>query len=264
VPRFSTRRKGGQLVTAREGRSPLAEAYRVIRTNLQFINIDNPPRAIVITSPAPMEGKSTTASNLANVFAEAGRRVTLVDADLRRPTLHRIFGVERQEGLTNALVGSQNFNGRWGQPTQQPNLTLIASGAVPPRPADLLGSERMKHIVMRLREHEDIVLLDAPPVIAVTDAAILSTITDGVVLVVDPSKSRRRDLRRTRDAIEAVGGKILGVVVNRLDRKASGYFYYYYVHNYGYVDSSDGPAPREERPKVRSGQEAQGLSGRTR
>jgi non-specific protein-tyrosine kinase len=262
VPRFSTRRAGGQLITARAGRTPLAEAYRVIRTNLQFINIDHPPRSIVITSPSPMEGKSTTVSNLANVFAEAGRRVTLVDADLRRPTLHRIFGIERQEGLTNALVGSWHLNGHWGQPTEQPNLTLIASGAIPPRPADLLGSERMRQVVQRLADRDELVLLDAPPVMAVTDAAIISTITDGVVLVVDPAKSKRRDLRRTREAIEAVGGKILGVVINRLDRRGSGYFYYYYVHNYGYAVNYDATTPREDPPRVPAGVDAHELAER--
>jgi capsular exopolysaccharide synthesis family protein len=143
------------------------------------------------------------------------------------------------------LVGKQELNGLGVQQTSQENLALIASGPMPPRPADLLGSSRMKELVGHLCEHADVVLIDSPPVLAVTDATILSTVTDGVILVVDPARSRRRDLRRAREAVEAVGGRILGVVINRLNRRGSTYYYYYYQHHYGYQDKYGYGADRE-------------------
>jgi polysaccharide biosynthesis transport protein len=232
VQQFSSGTSG--LVTAQKAHSPLAEAYRIIRTNIQYTDVDHPPRSIVVTSASPAEGKSTTASNLAHVIAEAGRRVILVDADLRRPNLHRIFGLQRTDGLTGMLVGQDNLNGHGSQATELPNLTLIASGPTPPRPADLLASARLREVISHLANESDMVIIDSPPILAVTDAAILSTAADGVVLVVDPARSKRRDLVRAREAIEAVGGRILGVVINRLTRQGSGYYYYYYQHNYGY------------------------------
>jgi polysaccharide biosynthesis transport protein len=233
VQEFSPGKDGSHLVASR-ARSPMAEAYRIIRTNLQFTDVDNPPHVVIVTSPSPSEGKSTTAANLARVFADAGRRVTLVDADLRRPSLHRIFDLSRAEGLTNILVGNELLNGHDSQDTGQPNLALIASGPIPPRPADLLGSGRMQSYVTHMRDRSDFVIIDSPPVLAVTDAAVLSTMADGVILVVDTAKSKRREILRAREAIEVVGGRVLGVVVNKLSKRHSGYYYYYYHHNYGY------------------------------
>lgn len=239
VQRFDPARYGSALVTCADERSPLAEAYRIIRTNLQFSDVDQPPRCIVVTSALPTEGKSTTVSNLAQVFAEAGRLVALVDGDLRRPTLHRILAAEWTDGLTNLLTGSE-CRGKPGiQQTEEPNLLLVASGPPPPRPADLLGSERMGELVEHLQDVADLVLLDSPPVLAVTDAAILATISDGVILVVDPARSKRRDLYRAREAIEAVGGRILGVVVNRLSKRGSAYYYFVHRYHYGYQYRGD-------------------------
>jgi non-specific protein-tyrosine kinase len=224
----------GGLVTAQKSHSPMSEAYRIMRTNLQYTDIDHPPRVIVVTSASPAEGKSTTASNLAHVMAEAGRRVILVDGDLRRPSLHRIFGVQRSEGLTAMLIGTEGLNGHSGQATDLSTLSLVASGPTPPRPADLLASNRLREVIDHFAHEADMVVIDSPPILAVTDAAVISTVTDGVVLVVDPARSKRRDLTRAREAVEAVGGRILGVVINRLTKQGSGYYYYYYQHNYGY------------------------------
>lgn len=232
VQKFGSETTG--LVTASKAHSPMSEAYRIIRTNIQYTDVDHPPRSIVITSASPSEGKSTTASNLAHVIAEAGRRVILVDADLRRPSLHRIFGLDRTDGLTGMLVRSEELNGHGNQATELPNLTLVASGPTPPRPADLLASTRLRDVIGHFTHESDLVVIDSPPILAVTDAAIISTATDGVVLVVDPARSKRRDLVRAREAVEAVGGRILGVVINRLTKQGSGYYYYYYQHNYGY------------------------------
>ena len=132
------------------------------------------------------------------------------------------------------LVANEDLNGHGQRATQRANLALITSGPLPPRPADLLGSGRMRELVDHLAQEADLVLLDSPPVLAVTDASVLATITDGVIVVVDPARSKRRDLQRTREAIEGVGGNILGIVINRLTKAGSTYYYYYYQHNYGY------------------------------
>lgn len=235
VQQFDEKRNETQLLTAQHAGSAVSEAYRVIRTNIHFIDVDHPPQTLLITSASPAEGKSTTAANLAQVFAEAGKRVTLVDGDLRRPTLHRLFEVGRSEGLTSMLADTDELNGHHGAiQTEWPNLELIASGPLPPRPADLLDSSRMRDLAQHFGHESDLVLIDSPPVLAVTDAAILSTVVDGVILVVDPARSSKRDLRRTREAIEAVGGRIIGLVVNRLNKRGSSYYYYYYNHNYRY------------------------------
>ncbi len=235
VQQFDRKRYETELITARRARSPVSEAYRVIRTNIRFTDIDHPPRTLVITSASPAEGKSTTAANLANVFAEDDKRVTLIDADLRRPSLHRIFQAERGEGLTNMLTSTEALNGHHGtKQGDRSNLELIASGPLPPRPATLLGSDRMRELTQHFANDAQILLIDSPPVLAVADAAILSTVADGVLMVVDPAKSKKRDLRRAREAIEAVGGRIIGIVINRLNKRGSSYYYYYYHHNYGY------------------------------
>ncbi len=255
VQRFNSGRGSSQLVTATRPRSPMAESYRLIRTNIQFTNIDNPPRTVVVTSALPAEGKSTTAGNLAEVFAQSGLSVTLIDADMRRPSLHKIFGIDgRRNGLTSLLVGNQ-MNGSAPAVTAQPNLHMIPSGPIPPNPADLLGSHRMQSLIRHFREQSDLVIVDTPPILAVADAAILSTMVDGVILVCDPNKTKRRDLRHAREAIEAVGGKILGLVVNRLHPRGGMYYYYgNYNYNYGSVadDSVNSVRPTPERESSRT------------
>lgn len=245
IQQFDQNKYGAGLVSGKKGHSPVSEAYRVIRTNIQFTDVDHPARSLVVTSASPGEGKSTTASNLANVFAQAGTHVSLVDGDLRRPSLHNIFAVKREEGLTNMLTAAGALNGHRPWQTVSPNLDVIASGPLPPRPADLLGSARMKDITAHLSAGSAMVIIDSPPVLAVTDAAILSTVADGVILVVDTARSKRRDLRRAREAIEGVGGRIVGIVINRLDKHGSGYYYHYYQHHYGYPEKYDYTAAPE-------------------
>lgn len=248
VQQFNAGKSGTSLVAAEN--SPFAEAYRMIRTNIQFTDVDNPPRTIVVTSPSPGEGKSTTAANLAHVLAESGRKVTLVDADLRRPSLHRVFNRAPQDGLTNLLMSTEQLNGHGTQPTTLPALRLLAAGPVPPRPADLLGSRRMTDLVGHLRAQNDMVVIDSPPLLAVTDAAILATITDGIVMVVDPACSKRRDLVRARDAVEVVGGRVLGIVVNRLRNRAPGY--HYYRRDYGHAHDDESARHVTKRARARA------------
>ncbi|MEP7355644.1 MAG: Wzz/FepE/Etk N-terminal domain-containing protein [Anaerolineales bacterium] len=264
-----------KLVAEREPRSPLTESYRALRTNLQFSSLDNPVKTIVVTSAGPSEGKSLTASNLAVVLAQAGMSVILVDADLRRPVVHRIFSLKNSIGLTTWLVGQNNEpvapmlattaasgGSRWLEPsaigrggplepfiqnTQVPRLRVITSGSLPPNPAEVLGSARMHQFLEEIQQTADIVVLDSPPCVTVTDAIVLSRWVDGVILVLDQKNTTRQGLMRARENLQAVGAKILGAVINRLDsHNSSGYYagYYsdYYYHDDG-PESKNGKAP---------------------
>jgi capsular exopolysaccharide synthesis family protein len=212
------------------------DAYRTIRANLRFANVDNPLHSLVITSALPAEGKSTTASNLARVFAEGGQTAVLVDADLRRPSQHKIFDTSRTSGLTGILVGTEEFNGHLPAAQILPNLSLITSGPLPPRPADLLESARMREFVHDLERKSNIVVIDTPPLLAVADASVLATVVSGVVLVVDPSKAKRRDLKGAREAIENLGGHLVGVVINGLSARDQASYRYSYSGYYAYSD----------------------------
>jgi non-specific protein-tyrosine kinase len=169
------------LITLTDPRSPVSEAYRTLRTNLSFYSLDNPIRTLVVTSPATGEGKSTTVANLAVTMAQSGRRTILVDCDLRRPSLHTLFNLSSEPGLTNMVLDETEAP---LQKTGVENLWLLASGPKPPNPADLLGTQKVDKVIEQLIAQADIVLFDAPPVIAVTDAAVLGAKVDGVLLVI--------------------------------------------------------------------------------
>ncbi|HWQ12818.1 MAG TPA: CpsD/CapB family tyrosine-protein kinase [Roseiflexaceae bacterium] len=212
------------LIALRDPRSPAAEAYRTLRTNIQFSSLDHPLHTLLATSTAPDEGKSTTLANLAVTMAQAEQRVILVDCDLRRPSLHTLFGLENDTGLTNMILAPEDAPPPL-QETGVPGLSLLTSGPLPPRPADILGSRRMEQAIARLRSMADIVLFDTPPVIAVTDAAVLATRVDGVLLVFQAGKTRRDRARRTREVLEKVKANIVGVVLNGAELE-QGYGYY--------------------------------------
>lgn len=222
-----------RLVTLSAPRSPIAEAYRLLRTNFQFAAVDRPLRRIVITSPGPGDGKSTTAANLAVVFAQGGKRVILVDADLRRPQQHRIFQRTASYGLSTALVDAATPVTSFLQPTEVPGLRLLTSGPIPPNPAELLGSQRMAQLMQVLNQEADMVIVDSPPVLSVADAAILANAADGVVLVADAGRTRREMARRAKESLERAGANLLGMVLNRMTRQTSGYYYYYYYDQGG-------------------------------
>lgn len=211
------------LITLRDPGSAAAEAYRTLRTNILFSSLDRPLHTILATSSAPNEGKSTTLANLAVTMAEAEQRVLLVDCDLRRPSLHMIFGLPNEHGLTSALL-EQSESALPIQPTSVSGLSLLTSGPLPPRPADLLGSRRMGALIERLRREADIVLFDTPPVVAVTDAAVLAPRVDGVLLVLHAGQTRRDRAREARQILEKVKANVIGVVLNgaKLER---GYTY---------------------------------------
>jgi capsular exopolysaccharide synthesis family protein len=202
-----------QLITLTDPRSPAAEAYRTLRTNLTFAGLNHPIETLVVTSPAPGEGKSVAAANLAVTMVQGEHRTILVDADLRRPVLHEIFGVSNERGLTTMFVDPQ---ARANPPLVEvgvENLWLLPSGPLPPNPADLLGSRRMEEIIAVLRSRADILLFDAPPVIAVTDAAVLGMKVDGVLLVVAAGRTRREHARQARELLERAHVRVVGAVL---------------------------------------------------
>lgn len=215
--------EGSRLIALRDPRSPAAEAYRTLRTNIRFASLDKPLRTILATSSVPDEGKSTTIANLAVTIAQAEQRVILVDCDLRRPTLHTLFGVSNTTGLTSMML--QEDSAAPLQPTAVPSLMLLPSGPPPPRPADVLGSRRMDAVIATLLEQADIVLFDTPPINAVTDAAVLATKVDGVLLVFRSGSTRRDGARDARRLLEKVNAHIVGVVLTDVRAERNQYSY---------------------------------------
>jgi len=199
------------LITLNDPRSPGAEAFRTLRTNLMFSSLERPLATLLVTSPAPEEGKSTTLANLAVTLAQGGRSTILVDCDLRRPRLHDIFGVPIAPGLSNAILGKAEAPPL--TPTGVEGLSLLPAGDTPPNPADLLGSRHMEAIIANLKSRADIVLFDAPPVIAVTDAALLASKLDGVLLVVSAGHTRRDHAQRAKALLEKIHVRIVGTVL---------------------------------------------------
>lgn len=216
---------GGKLITLADPRSPVAEAYRSLRTNLEFSSLDKPLRTMIVTSAAPEEGKSTVLANLAVVMAQAGKHVILVDCDLRRPSLHELFGISNHTGLTTALLDEAAAELPLRE-TGVPGLRLLPSGPLPPNPAELLDSRRMAELIETLRNQADIVLFDAPPVIAVADAAILASKVDGVLLVINAGVTKREHAQRAKAALERVNARLVGTVLNNVDLDMSLYGYY--------------------------------------
>lgn len=215
----------------------IAEATRELRTNLQFMDVDNPPRAIVITSPVPGDGKSTLAGNLAVSLAAAGEHVLLLDADLRRPMVAELFGLPEGAGLTDLLAGRAEVVDVVHNVGQSANLAVITSGRVPPNPSELLGSKRMRDLVKSLSDHA-LVIIDAPPLLPVTDAAILSHVTDGALVVVSAGKTTYEMLGKALDNLEKASARTLGIVLNRVPRKGAQAAYYGYQYQGEYNTSA--------------------------
>jgi capsular exopolysaccharide synthesis family protein len=215
------------LVAQSDPKSAASEAYRMLRTNIQFAGLDRPSRTIVFTSAGPGEGKSTSVANFAVVAAEAGSRVCLIDSDLRRPALHKLFGLENSRGLTTALLEGLPV-AELAQPTATPLLSLLTSGPLPPNPAELVGSRRMHELLESASTDFDLVLCDSPPVISVTDGIALSAQCDGVVLVIRVGAIAHETIRRAAEQIEAVKGRVLGVLLNSVNLRRDGHHYQYY------------------------------------
>lgn len=221
-----TANKMRHLITKFSPRSPISEQYRTVRTNLQFASVDEEVRSIMLTSAGPAEGKSMTTANLAVVYAQQGKRVLLIDADLRKPTVHYTFRLDNLKGLSNVLVGDLSLN-EAVVPSDVDNLDIISCGPIPPNPSELLGSKRMQHMIREARETYDIVIFDTPPVLAVTDATILSNYVDGSILVVRSKKTEFEAAQKAIEALESVNAKVLGTVLNDREKKEANYYYYY-------------------------------------
>lgn len=218
----------GRLVTLTDPSSSASEAYRTLRTNLFYALIDTPPKVITLTSYGQMEGKSTTCANLGVVLAQAEKKTLIMDCDLRKPTLHKIFGLRNFRGMVNTLAGESSLEEAW-QETSQQNLSALTVGPIPPNPAELLSSRRFADLVSAARERFDYVLIDAPPVEFVSDAAILATHADGTLLVLDARKTRKREIQQAARSMRTVGATILGTVMNNADTITG-----YYASDYTY------------------------------
>lgn len=210
------------FITLTDPRSPAAEAYRTLRTNLTFFAaLDRPVESLIVTSAAPDEGKSEVLANLAVTMAQGERRTILVDADLRRPGLHELFGVANDRGLTTMILEEEALDDPPLLDVGVENLLLVPSGPLPPNPADVLGSSRMEQVIEAFKGRADVILFDAPPVIAVTDAAVLGTKVDGVLLVVAAGRTRRDHAERAKELLERVNVRIIGAVLNEARRDAA-------------------------------------------
>ena len=221
------------LITQAEPKSAASEAYRMLRTNIQFAGLDQPARSIVFTSAAPGEGKTTSVANFGVVAAEGGSRVCLIDSDLRRPTLHRVFGVSNTRGLSTALLYNQPL-ADVAQPTRTPTLSVVTSGPLPPNPSELVGSRRMRELIAATATDFDLVLCDSPPIISVTDGIALAAQCDGVVLVIRAGAIAHDAIRRVTEQIEAVKSRVLGVLLNNVDLRRDGHYYQYYRYYRAY------------------------------
>ena len=214
------------LITLTDPRSPVSEAYRTLRTNLEFSSLDEPVRTLVVTSPGAEEGKSTVLANLAVTLAQGGKQVILLDCDLRRPTQHTLFGLDNTTGLTTMMLAKDAHSDPPLRQTPVDGLRVLPAGPTPPNPAELLGSRRMKEAVAALLAQADVLLFDAPPVLAVTDALVLAVQTDGVLLVVKAGGTRREHIQQAKERLERVNARIVGAVLNNAPTDAMLQEYY--------------------------------------
>ena len=215
------------LITLVDPSSPVSEQYRTIRTNIQFASsIDRKLQTLVVTSSGPSEGKSTTAANLAVVFAKSGQRVLLVDADMRKPTVFKTFQLTNEIGLSTVLSTGKNVDVA-AQKTSVENLSVLTSGPKPPNPSELLGSIRMDQVIKEARNLYDIIIFDMPPVVAVTDAQIMSSKVDGTLLVIRENVTKKESITKAKELLQLVNARVLGVVYNGAEQsKDQGYYYY--------------------------------------
>ncbi|MEZ4223824.1 MAG: polysaccharide biosynthesis tyrosine autokinase [Polyangiaceae bacterium] len=236
-----------ELVVHDQPTSGIAEAARSLRTNLLFMSPDKPYKTLLVTSAAPMEGKTTVASCIAVAMAQAGQKVVIVDCDMRRPRLHKIFDKTNDVGLTSALLDIDAIDDGLKE-TVVPNLSVLSCGPIPPNPAELLHSEAFSRVLHELQERFDRVVIDSPPLVPVTDATILSTRVDGTVFVVRAGKTSKEFGKRAVRSIRGVGGNLVGAVLNAVhaDRPGYNYYYQYYYYRQGYAPTGEADAPRHE------------------
>ncbi len=226
-----------KLITQKNPKSPISEAFRTLRTNIQFSSIDKEIRTIVFTSSTPGEGKTTVAANLATSIALGDKKVLIIDCDLRRPRLHKLYQIPNIEGLTNVLMGDKSleeveYKGR----EESGSLSILTSGPLPPNPSELLSSVKMRDFLEDVKSKFDMIILDSPPIGLVTDSAILSTIVDGTILVIAAGQTEVEAVQRSKELLDKVNANIIGAVINKIPigkRGAYKYSYYQYSSYYG-------------------------------
>ena len=223
-------------------KSPIAESFRTLRTNISFSALEHPIKTLLITSPGPEDGKSTVTANLGVVMAQAGTRVLIIDADLRKPVMHKFFETTNRVGLTR-LLAHEVQSGDVVYPTPVEGLSFMPTGPIPPNPSELLGSERMKIVLKDLAGQYDLVIIDSPPVLAVTDASILAPMADGVILVLNSGQTRVDASKDARAQLEKANARIIGVVLNKVKMDADDYSYYYYYRRE--EDQKDGAEEKD-------------------
>ena len=223
---ITTNRTSRSLFLRDQPQSPISEQYRTLRTNIQFGAVVNDLRSLIISSPGPSEGKSTTAANLAIAFAQQGKKVLLVDADMRKPTTHYTFRIANTFGLSSVLIGEKSID-KTAQSVNIPNLSVLPCGPVPPNPAELLGSRSMQQFINSAEENYDLVIYDTPPVIAVTDSQVIASSVDGVLLVVRSKHTEKEAVVKAKELLVQAKANILGVVLNDRELKEANYYYYY-------------------------------------
>ncbi len=238
-------------ITQAHPRSPVSESFRSLRTNVKYASVDKPIRRLIISSPTPEDGKTTITSNLAIALAQGGSRVVLIDADLRRPRIHKVFGVENKVGLSSLFVQPEVYLDGYLQPVKTENLFVLTSGGTPPNPSELLGSRKMSEILKLIEAQFDIILLDTPPVLTVTDAVALSSSVDGILLVAKIGQTKQAALLQAIEQLRQVNANIVGLVVNDVDTRSARYYYYYrnyYYDRYSsyYSDTPDGARKKKD------------------
>lgn len=216
-----------KLICLYDPQSPIAEAYRTLRTNIQYAGVNKELKSLMVTSAGPEEGKTTTIANLAVAVAQTDKKVLLIDGDLRKPNIHRSFQVSNRVGLTNLLIRQAQLD-YVIQKMPGIELYLLTSGPVPPNPAELLGSQRMKELLEELKAQYDMVLIDTPPLLAVTDAQLLASYVDGVLLVLGSGKVLRDHAKKAKALLDHVGANVVGAVLNKKQMNSESYYYYYY------------------------------------
>lgn len=218
------------MITLKNPKSPISEIYRTLRTSIKFASFSRETKTIAITSAGPDEGKSTIACNLGITMAQAGNKVLILEGDLRNPTIHKEFGLRNNSGITNILVDNVPYKS-YTVSTEISGLDVIICGPKPPNPAELLGSERMKNLMQELKNDYDYVLVDTPPVVVVTDAALLASICDGTILVIGSGQAVIDGAVRAKELLQSVKANMLGVVLNKVKKEDSGGYYYHYNYN---------------------------------
>lgn len=218
--------KERKLITHLYPKSTISEQYRMIRSNIMFSGVDNEIKKLVVTSAAPSAGKSTTAANIAVAYAQAGKNVLLIDGDLRKPTVHYTFETKNVFGLSNLITDQINLD-QAVQNTKVENLSIMTSGPIPPNPSELLSSQKFKDLIQSFEQYFDMIIIDTPPVLAVTDAVIMSTVVDGTIIVTNVETNNKHHLLKAKEVLEKSDVNLLGVVLNNVEKSGKDDYYYY-------------------------------------